>query len=195
MSDKKKDIIIDKSLLKKMKDGNQLAFSIVYKKYASQTFSLSFKYLCNKQLAEDAVQNLFTKLWLKRDEIDESKPLNRYIFTILKNDLLNILRDSKSQIFVLEDCLSMLANIEEEKDSTQFDEEQISMVNKAVELLPPQRRKIFDLKISGKYTNQEIADLLGISINTVKFQYSQTLKQLREAVRGLAILLLTNYLA
>lgn len=178
-----------------MKDGNQLAFSIVYKKYAPQTFSLSFKYLCNKQLAEDAVQNLFTKLWLKRDEIDESKPLNRYIFTILKNDLLNILRDSKSQIFVLEDCLSMLANIEEEKDSTQFDEEQISMVNKAVELLPPQRRKIFDLKISGKYTNQEIADLLGISINTVKFQYSQTLKQLREAVRGLAILLLTNYLA
>lgn len=83
------------ALVKALKEGNQLAFSIVYKTYAAQTFSLAFKYLLNKELAEDAVQNLFLKLWLKKEEIDETKPINRYLFTMLKNDLLNTLRDSK----------------------------------------------------------------------------------------------------
>lgn len=54
------------ALVKALKEGNQLAFSIVYKMYAAQTFSLAFKYLQNKELAEDAVQNLFLKLWLKK---------------------------------------------------------------------------------------------------------------------------------
>ena len=49
------------ALVKALKGGNQLAFSIVYKMYAAQTFSLAFKYLQNKELAEDAVQNLFLR--------------------------------------------------------------------------------------------------------------------------------------
>lgn len=62
------------ALVKALKEGNQLAFSIVYKTYAAQTFSLAFKYLLNKELAEDAVQNLFLKLWLKkrRDRRDKT---------------------------------------------------------------------------------------------------------------------------
>lgn len=98
------------ALVKALKEGNQLAFSIVYKTYAAQTFSLAFKYLLNKELAEDAVQNLFLKLWLKKEEIDETKPINRYLFIDVENDLLNTLRDSKKNIYLLEDCLSMVWN-------------------------------------------------------------------------------------
>ena len=78
------------ALVKALKEGNQLAFSIVYKTYAAQTFSLAFKYLLNKELAEDAVQNLFLKLWLKKEEIDETKPINRYLFTMLKGCVAQI---------------------------------------------------------------------------------------------------------
>lgn len=178
------------SLLAQLKEGNQLAFGTVYKRYVEQTFSLSFKYLCDRQLAEDAVQNLFLKLWINRDRIDTSKPFNRYLFTILKNDLLNTLRDSKDDVFVVEDCLSMLINLESDTHTEQFDQEQIDMLRKAVDTLSPQRRKIFELKLTGNYSNQEIADSLALSINTVKFQYSQSLKQIRAMVRTLAILML-----
>lgn len=178
------------SLLQQLKEGNQLAFSIVYKRYVEQVFSLSFKYLCDRQLAEDAVQNLFLKLWTNRDKIDASKPLNRYLFTILKNDLLNTLRDAKNDVFVVEACLSMLINLESESSTEQFDQEQIDMLRKAVDTLSPQRRKIFEMKLTGKYSNQEIADSLDLSINTVKFQYSQSLKQIRAMVRTLAIMML-----
>lgn len=178
------------ALVKALKEGNQLAFSIVYKTYAAQTFSLAFKYLLNKELAEDAVQNLFLKLWLKKEEIDETKPINRYLFTMLKNDLLNTLRDSKKNIYLLEDCLSMVLELEDNSQNENLKQEQMNIIQQALEQLLPQRRKVFEMKVSGKYSNQEIADKLNLSINTIKFQYSQSLKQIRATVGELSLLLL-----
>ena len=54
----------------------------------------------------------------------------------------------------------------------------------------PKKRKIVELKISGKYSNQEIADKLNLSINTIKFQYSQALKELRMTIRLSSFMLL-----
>ena len=178
------------ALVKALKEGNQLAFSIVYKTYAAQTFSLAFKYLLNKELAEDAVQNLFLKLWLKKEEIDETKPINRYLFTMLKNYLLNTLRDSKKNIYLLEDCLSMVLELEDNSQNENLKQEQMNIIQQALEQLSPQRRKVFEMKVSGKYSNQEIADKLNLSINTIKFQYSQSLKQIRATVGELSLLLL-----
>ena len=178
------------ALVKALKEGNQLAFSIVYKTYAAQTFSLAFKYLLNKELAEDAVQNLFLKLWLKKEEIDETKPINRYLFTMLKNDLLNTLRDSKKNIYLLEDCLSMVLELEDNSQNENLKQEQMNIIQQALEQLSPQRRKVFEMKVSEKYSNQEIADKLNLSINTIKFQYSQSLKQIRSTVGELSLLLL-----
>lgn len=178
------------ALVKALKEGNQLAFSIVYKTYAAQTFSLAFKYLLNKELAEDAVQNLFLKLWLKKEEIDETKPINRYLFTMLKNDLLNTLRDSKKNIYLLEDCLSMVLELEDNSQNENLKQEQMNIIQQALEQLSPQRRKVFEMKVSGKYSNLEIADKLNLSINTIKFQYSQSLKQIRATVGELSLLLL-----
>ncbi|WP_373146919.1 RNA polymerase sigma factor [Bacteroides xylanisolvens] len=178
------------ALVKALKEGNQLAFSIVYKTYAAQTFSLAFKYLLSKELAEDAVQNLFLKLWLKKEEIDETKPINRYLFTMLKNDLLNTLRDSKKNIYLLEDCLSMVLELEDNSQNENLKQEQMNIIQQALEQLSPQRRKVFEMKVSGKYSNQEIADKLNLSINTIKFQYSQSLKQIRSTVGELSLLLL-----
>lgn len=178
------------ALVKALKEGNLLAFSIVYKTYAAQTFSLAFKYLLNKELAEDAVQNLFLKLWLKKEEIDETKPINRYLFTMLKNDLLNTLRDSKKNIYLLEDCLSMVLELEDNSQNENLKQEQMNIIQQALEQLSPQRRKVFEMKVSGKYSNQEIADKLNLSINTIKFQYSQSLKQIRATVGELSLLLL-----
>ena len=159
------------ALVKALKEGNQLAFSIVYKTYAAQTFSLAFKYL------------------LKKEEIDETKPINRYLFTMLKNDLLNTLRDSKKNIYLLEDCLSMVLELEDNSQNENLKQEQMNIIQQALEQLSPQRRKVFEMKVSGKYSNQEIADKLNLSINTIKFQYSQSLKQIRATVGELSLLL------
>ena len=58
-------------LIRQLKKGSQLAFSSLYEKYSKEAYMLSLKYLCSKELAEDAVQNLFIKIWVKKKDIDE----------------------------------------------------------------------------------------------------------------------------
>ena len=109
---------------------------------------------------------------------------------MLKNDLLNTLRDSKKNICLLEDCLSMVLELEDNSLNENLKQEQMNIIQQALDQLSPQRRKVFEMKVSGKYSNQEIADKLNLSINTIKFQYSQSLKQIRMAVGELSLLLL-----
>ena len=102
-----------------------------------------------------------------------------FLFTILKNYLLNVIRDSKDYC-ILDNCLEALNVIDNgEIDDVNMEQSQLEVVKKAVQILSPQRRKILTMKISGKYSNQEIADKLNLSVNTIKFQYSQALKQIR----------------
>ena len=84
----------------------------------------------------------------------------------------------------------MLELIDDDQVDDEIDREQLDMIHRAIDQLSPQRRKIFSLKISGQYSNQEIADKLHLSVNTVKFQYSQSLKQIKELIRQCAISLL-----
>lgn len=167
--------------------GNHLSFACIYKKYAQQAYMLAFKYLGNKELAEDAVQNLFLKLWDMREDIDTTRPINHLLFRMLRNQLLNVLRDSRNELFIIDDCLetlNIIDGIDEEPDITQY---QLEIFKKAILQLSPQRRKIFTLKISGKYTNFEIAEKLHLSVNTIKFQYSQSLKLVRQYTREIAM--------
>lgn len=171
-------MINEEIIIRQMKEGNQLAFTLLFNEYSKQVYSLAFKYLYNRELAEDVVQNVFFKIWEKKKDIDESRPFNRYLFTILKNDLLNVLRDKDKEIFRISDNLNLLNTLANETEEPELDEEQLRLVRRAIEQLSPQKRKIVELKISGKYSNQEIADKLNLSINTIKFQYSQALKEL-----------------
>ena len=181
----------ESALVSDLKQGSRPAFSCIYKKYAQDAYILAFKYLGSKELAEDAVQNLFIKLWEIRDTLDESHPINRLLFTILKNNLLNILRDSKSNCFVLDNCLETLAAIDRaDVEIDNITDEKMEILRKAILQLSPQRKKIFNLKVSGKYTNNEIAEMLHLSVNTIKFQYSQSLKQIRLYAKNFAIELL-----
>jgi len=57
--------------------------------------------MCNKELSKSTKQNPFMKIRSKRESLDETRPLNRFLFTALRNDILNILRDSKKQYLCL----------------------------------------------------------------------------------------------
>ena len=100
------------------------------------------------------------------------------------------MRDRDKEIFRISDNLNLLNTLTNETEEPALDEDQLRLVRKAIEQLSPQKRKIVELKISGKYSNQEIADKLNLSINTIKFQYSQALKELRMTIRLFSFILL-----
>ena len=180
-------MINEEIIIRQMKEGNQLAFTLLFNEYSKQVYSLAFKYLYNRELAEDVVQNVFFKIWEKKKDIDESRPFNRYLFTILKNDLLNVLRDKDKEIFRISDNLNLLNTLANETEEPELDEEQLRLVRRAIEQLSPQKRKIVELKISGKYSNQEIADKLFISLPTVKTHVAHILSKINARDRVQAV--------
>ncbi|MDP4208334.1 MAG: RNA polymerase sigma-70 factor [Bacteroidota bacterium] len=165
-----------------IKRGNQLAFATIYDRYHKQLYALAYRYLKSHEMAEDAVQQIFVNFWIKRESINETLNIKSFLFTSLKNHTLNTIRDHLKAIEKNYEIL-LETPVEESTDDELNDSlEMTSLIEQAVNTLSPQRKLIFNLKIQEGLSNQEVAQRLNISINTVKFQYSHILKEIRDFV-------------
>ena len=176
----------DNELAREIRDGNQLAFTMTYDKYHRQLYAFAYRYARHGALAEDIVQYTFLKLWETRSKLLPASGLAGYLFRIAKNRTLNALRDYiPTQSEYRETAISaseFLPDLERHNLMEQLD--------KAIEKLSPQKIAVCRLKIHEGLSNAEIAERLGISVNTVKVLYHQAVTQLRKLMKsGYAILL------
>lgn len=168
----------DDTLFRLIQKGDHTAFTHIYQKYAEKLYSLSFYYLKNKDTAENAVQHVFMQLWEFRMEIIVSISLKNYLYTMTKNFILNYMRDEARE---LANNYKLVSRQPQCEDSLIDDIEKQNIYDKlqlAIALLPKPKQQIVKMKREG-YSNQEIADILHISINTVRAHYSQCVKILR----------------
>lgn len=184
-----------KGLTRQLKKGNRLAFTAVYMKFHKMMYGFSYSYLCDREWAEDCVQWLFLRLWENRAQLNENLNLQSYLFTSLKNHLLNELRDSRRLTERLTNY-SKGVDVAEESGVEQFlqDEDMRCLLAEAISRLSPQKRRICELKIKEELSNTEIAERLDISVNTVKFQYNQIIKDLRRTLEPDVLLILLIFL-
>lgn len=129
-------------------------------------------------MAEDVVQHVFARLWEFRSELHVGISLKNYLFTMTKNHVLNLIRNENSAIS---------KNYEIAQSTPVYEDNLIEiwrkridgLFYKAVDMLPPQKRSICLMKVKEELTNQEIAERMNLSVNTVKTHYSEALKMLR----------------
>lgn len=170
----------DKHLFSLLKQGNQDAFTQIYNKYSSMLYNLSYRYLQERDQAEDAVQQVFLHLWEVHSTCHIRANLRNYLYTMTKNYLLNTIRGTNSTI-VRGDKKELEQNniIDDSLQEKLEEEKKFSYLYWAVKQLPGSKREICLLKIYEGLNNQEIADKLNISINTVKCYYTQSLRLLK----------------
>jgi RNA polymerase sigma-70 factor (ECF subfamily) len=169
-------------LAAQIKNGNQLAFATIYDRYGKHMYLLAYRYLKSRDMAEDVVQQVFINFWINRIRINELLNIRSFLFTALKNQTLNTIRDQNRAIAKNYEYLMESYNGSLDESEIEESLEMTSLIEKAVENLSPQRRQIYYLKIMEGYSNQQIADKLNISVNTVKSQYYHILKEIREFV-------------
>lgn len=172
-------IIDDDKLFARISQGDEEAFTIVYNKYHKLIYVLAYRYLMSVEMAEDVVQYVFTRLWEYRSELCVSISLKNYLFTMTKNHVLNLIRNENSALIKNYEIVQAIPVYEDDLIEKLEEKEMMSLFYQAVELLPPQKREICLMKIKEELSNQEIADKLKLSINTVKTHYSEALKLLR----------------
>jgi RNA polymerase sigma-70 factor (family 1) len=167
-------------LLVLLKEGSEPAFSELFKRFEQKIYLYALKFTHNKLTAEEMVQDVFVKLWEYRENIDLALPFSALLFKITKNNVLNHLRGESRQLAARksgEAPMGAVRNIIEDKII--FDE-YIQIADRAISLLPPQRRSIFKMSRYEGKTYDEIAAALGISKDTVRVQMVKSLKTIRE---------------
>ena len=180
----------ESNLIMDMKQGNNLAFVHLYRQYARQAFLFSFKYLGNRQLAEDAVQELFVRLWERRASVDEGQPLAAYLFTMLKHLLIDMIRRNRSNLFLIEHNMEVLDIACDDDAAAQAGDSMHAVFAQAFGMLSPRQQQIVRYKITERLSNADIAERMGISVNTVKVQYYNSVKRLRKLAADMALAML-----
>lgn len=169
--------INEQSLLNGIKERSQASFRLLYETYHAPLFRFAESYVLSPDIAEDIVQEVFIKLWEDR-KIKISKSLKGYLFFMVKNASLNYLRtiqlEDKRKTNLMEgQILSDVADLD-------LDDEVSRKIKSAIQELPPQCQKVYSLSIYSGLKQSEIAEELGISVNTVKAQIHRAKHLLRE---------------
>jgi RNA polymerase sigma-70 factor (ECF subfamily) len=169
----------DTFLLRKIACNDQQSFQVLFDHWWEPLFQYAFKVLQNKQDAEEVVQEFFIHFWNKRNELPELKSLSAYLFTALKNRILNHLAKKKYPVTSLdalyndESEFSAIKNIEQkEKEST---------LRTLVNTLPNRMRQVYELHQFDGLSVTEIASATGNSEQTVRNQLNSAIKKLSVA--------------
>lgn len=165
----------DQNIWDKIVSGDVSALKILHLKYYYPMRLWAGKYICSNALAEELVSDCFIRLWERRKFIIIEKSIKSYLYLMLRNALVSQARKEKNIAFV------GLENMPEVPDETEVrNQEYYVELYRAIQKLPDQRRKILELAAFDSLTYKEIADRLGISVNTVKTQMGRAYQFLKE---------------
>ena len=164
----------DKELVQACKRGDPKAQKALYDRYAGRMFALCRRYLKSREEAEDALLEGFFKVFAHLEQFDGSGNFEGWMRRIMINQALMKIRKQHAlkQAVELDYKLKDSAfSIEQELEA----EDILSLLDH----LPEGYRTVFNLYAIEGYKHREIADLLGISINTSKSQLILARKKLR----------------
>ncbi len=172
---------ITQDLLTRLKNGNMLAFDLLYEHYSHKLFSFVFKILKNEDEAEDIVQEVFVKIWESRDKLEDYKLLNSYIFTIAYNNSIDLIRKRINNSKYLEHLRnsSVLQANPATISEAEFNDLS-AQVDKLILNLPVRQKQVYLLHREKGLTYPEIAEHMGISKNTVENHMVKALKYLHQ---------------
>ena len=177
----------DETLFARVERGDVEAFTVVYKKYHKLLYVLAYRYLMNKTMAEDAVQHVFTRFWEFRSELRVGVSLKNYLVTMTKNHILNVIRNENTAVAKNYEIAQSTPEYEDTLVENLEKKELMSLFYQTLDKLPSQKREICMMKVRDELTNQEIAERMHLSVNTIKTHYSEALKLLRAHLHKLLI--------
>lgn len=174
------DHIEEKENLLALRSGCQTAFRQIYTLYSGRIYLNIRKMVKSEEDAVELLQEVFIKVWDKRELIDPEQSFRSYLFQIAKYTVYNFIRknnlEKQIQAYLSRHNTQLYSHVEEQLDEKQ-DEQWLSQT---IEQLPPQRRLIYKLcKIEGK-SYAEVSTLLRISTSTINDHIVKATKYIKE---------------
>lgn len=174
--------IKENNIIRNIKEGNKNALKELMDIYYVQLVYFAFNILNSREDAEEIVQDVFITMWNDREKIDVKYSIKSYLYTSVKNRVINYTKSKFSRIKKSEEKLS--DNIEIIYEETGIEAKELKVIIKnAIVNLPEKCRLIFCLSRNTGLTYKEIASELNISVNTVENHMVLALKRIREYIK------------
>ncbi|WP_455585904.1 RNA polymerase sigma-70 factor [Bacteroides sp.] len=172
---------------------NEKAFKKLFDTYYPDLCLYCKRYIEDKDVREDIVQDVFVTLWNKKDEIKFDSSAIFYLKTCAKNNSINYLIRRKYEQKYIDDILSKTP-LYDDGDNVYTIVELQELLRKSLDKLPESYKKVYVLSYMHGKTNSEIAELLGISTKTVERWKAKSLNHLQNDLKDYFPLLLISLL-
>lgn len=169
----------ERSLILRLIGGDEDAFCELYATYKNRLIYFAMRFLKSREYAEDVFQDAFTVVWQSRRFINPDASFSFYLYTIMRNRILNQLRNAANEEKLKESILSQALDYTEDTKREVMLNDLKSLISHALQQLTPRQREIFEMSREAQLSHKEIADKLGISVNTVQEHISTSLKLIR----------------
>lgn len=170
-----------KDLIEKIRRGDQGSFEEFFFSHHKSVFNFLYRFTFDYDTASDLTQETFIKFWQNRENLDANKYPVAYLFKIAKNAALNSLR-SPVCVVSIDEQENILAGLYDNPENEYDNRFLLNDFQKALTLLPERCRAIFILSRYHDMPYEEIAQVMEISIQTVKNQMNKSLGILRSAL-------------
>ncbi|MBN9380947.1 MAG: sigma-70 family RNA polymerase sigma factor [Chitinophagaceae bacterium] len=171
------EVFNDDELLRQIKTGSSDAFSEIYNKYWDKTFMQAYDRLKDIKQSQDLTQDIFIRLWERRTSLDIQN-LPAYLNTAVRNNVFKLVASHK----VNEDCYNIAERLlphSSSADHQLITDELIKAFHSLVDNMPPQRKKIFQLRYEQDLKTGVIAQQLNITQKTVQNHLLSSYRDIR----------------
>ncbi|MCC8172432.1 MAG: RNA polymerase sigma-70 factor [Parabacteroides sp.] len=163
-----------------MHTGDKNAFCELYIRYKQRLWAYCYSFLKSAQDTDDMIQDIFANLWESKHLVQPGLSFSSFLYTIAKNRILNHLRTTHIKTQVHTYLSQQEAKPERPADEELEYKDFQRILLRAIELLPPKRRLVFNLSRNERLSRKEIAERLGISVYTVQEHISESLKFIKK---------------
>lgn len=150
----------ERSLVLRLIDGNEDAFCELYAAYKNRLIYFAMRFLKSREYAEDVFQDAFTIIWQGRRFINPDASFSSYLYTIVRNRILNQLRDLVNQDKLKEQILQQAVDYSNDTQNEILANDLKQLISCAMQQLTPRQRKIFEMSREQQMSHKEIADVL-----------------------------------
>lgn len=169
----------ERQLIERLVHGKSDAFGFLYAKYKRPMIAFALRYIQSREIAEDMFQEAMMTIWERRETLELERSLAPLLFVIIRNKLFNLMSsmgyEKELQRFMMSRSVDADLSTEmrlEDKDLTE-------LLDRAIESLTPQQKRIFIMSRREYKSHSEIAQELSLSVKTVQIHVSDALRTIK----------------
>jgi RNA polymerase sigma-70 factor (ECF subfamily) len=169
----------EKDLLRRIAAGDEEAFAILFRKFHPKVYQVGSMLMRSHELSEELVQDIFLKIWLKREQLITINDFESYLFIIARNESYHTLQRQLREQRLMMAASQTTPSYSNDTEDRILDNNYKQLLHEAMGRLPPKQQEVYRLSKVEGLKRDEIAARLGIQPETVKDHLAKGARTIR----------------